>query len=242
MWPVKCHITVVNIIGVFLRWLSQRAKELCYNLGYACLSLLPYRAFTHVQRCLSAARRKLSSVAGLFVAPNCMGPLAAPGKETTSYWLQTLELSEDGETCPRNLGCLFLRDTSLTVSQQQFKPGAVLAAKLLFTATAKKKLRLHDSTEGCPRAVTNPVPSESELQLLHRQLCCAMLSSALLLGKMPCLLKVLELLKLRLSVLLGEEFLPYPPFQPFVQRRNGCVHTWHLLLWAQRQIGVTEFR
>lgn len=43
------------------------------------------------------------------------------------------------------------------------------------------------------RAVTNPVPSQSELQLLHRELCCEMLSSAVSLGKTPCLLKVLEL-------------------------------------------------
>lgn len=125
-------------------------------MGYACLSLLPYWAFTGVQRYSRAARIKLSSVAGLFVAPNCMGPLAAPGKETASYWLQTLEVSEDGETHPRNLGCLFLRATSLTVSQQQLKPGAISAAKLSFTAIAKKMLRLHDSSEGCPQSCDQP--------------------------------------------------------------------------------------
>lgn len=118
------------------------------SLGYVCLSLLPYLAFIHVQRCSIAARRKLSSVAGLFVASNCMGPPAAPGKETAWYCLQTPEVPEDGEARPRNLGCLFLRDTGLTVSQQQFKPGAISAAKLSFTAIAKKKLRLHDCSEG----------------------------------------------------------------------------------------------
>lgn len=43
------------------------------------------------------------------------------------------------------------------------------------------------------RAVTNLVPSHSELQLLHRELWCEALSSVVLLGKMPSLLKVLEL-------------------------------------------------
>lgn len=43
------------------------------------------------------------------------------------------------------------------------------------------------------RAVTSPVPSQSELQLLHRELWYEIPSPAVLLGKMPRLLKVLEL-------------------------------------------------
>lgn len=45
----------------------------------------------------------------------------------------------------------YLKDTSSAVSQQQFKPMATPAAKLSFTAIAKK-LMLHDSSEGCPQS------------------------------------------------------------------------------------------
>lgn len=158
MWPVKYHITVVNKIAVFLRWLSWRAEELCYKffLGVCVPLSAPLLGFyTHaevaVQRWSRAARRKLHSVAGLFVSPNCMGPLAAPGKKMALCWLQILEVSEDGEPILETLAAC-LKDRSFTVSQQQCKPMVTPAAKLSFTAVAKEKLMLHDSSEGYPQS------------------------------------------------------------------------------------------
>lgn len=46
---------------------------------------------------------------------NCMGPLAAPGKETASCWLQTLEVSEVGEPVLETLAAC-LKDRSFTDS------------------------------------------------------------------------------------------------------------------------------
>lgn len=56
--------------------------------------------------------------------------------------LKTLEVSEDGEISPRNPGHLFGGQEFCSLSQPQFKPSVIAAAKLSFTAAVKKKLLL----------------------------------------------------------------------------------------------------